>query len=79
MIKSPIPLLIDRLKLVGMPSLGGGPRKIYIRAFKWWAPSIKVLGAVPRAESRYEFPLSPEACAENNKHYTLAKLRIRLC
>lgn len=76
MIKSPIPLLIDRLKLVGMPSLGEAQEDIH-QGFQVVGTIHQGAGCLPRAESRYEFPLSPEACAENNKHYTLAKLRIR--
>lgn len=66
MIKSPIPLLIDPLKLVGMPSLGEAQEDLH-QGFQVVGTIHQGSGCLPRAESRYEFPLSPEACAENNK------------
>lgn len=71
---SQIPLLIDLLKRTKMPSLSELAEDLH-QGFQMVGRIHSGAGWLPRADQKYEFPVTLEAFQKNNRHYTLAKLR----
>ena len=70
---SQIPLLLDLLGQAKMPGLGDLSEDLQ-RGFEVTGKIHEGAGWMPRADGRYEHPVSQESFLKNNRQYTLAKL-----
>ena len=71
---SQIPLLVELLQLTRMPGLPDLATDLQ-HGFEITGVLNPGPGWLPRADQRYEFPVSDEAFHQHNRHYTLAKLK----
>ena len=69
-----IPLLLDLLEQVRMPGLTELAEDLQ-QGFEVTGKIHGGAGWMPRADGRYEHPVSQDSFMKNNRHYTLAKLR----
>ena len=71
---SQIPVFLDLLHLAGMPDLATLATDLQ-QGFNMLGEIHDGAGWLPRADQRYDFPISMETFREHNKNYTIKKLQ----